>query len=143
MAITYTNRGVHILGRDSAATIDLRCAVFLGAVPTAATIRAWNFLSDVTTTEAAVTGYSRQDVTGLTWTENDGANTNEWRSDAMVLTSVAAGETWTHVVWYIESGGTDATREVIGVDEPTQTLVTNGDDVTLPIFSADVQQQGA
>lgn len=141
MAITITNRGLELLGSENAATLDLRVAAFVGTVPAVGTIRDWNVLTDVTTTEAAVAGYSRQDVTGVSYTENDTTDLCEWRGDAMVLTNVAAGETWTHVVWYFEGGGTDGTREVIAVDEPASTLVTNGGNVTLPAFVVNVQQQ--
>jgi len=137
MAVTITNRGRLLLGTDDASALDLRVAAFVGTVPAVGTIEDWNFLSDVTTTEAAATNYARQDVTGVTYTENDTANTAEWRGDAMVINNVGAGETWTHVVWYKE-GASDAAREVIAVDEPASTLVTNGGNVTLPAFSIDV-----
>ena len=140
MAVTVTNRGLYILGTDDASTLDLRVAVFVGAVPAAATIRAWNFLGDVTTTEAAVGGYSRQDVTGVTYTEVDGSNRAEWRGDAMVISSVAAGETWTHVAWY-KFNASDALADLIAIDEPASPVVTNGGDITLPAFVANVVQQ--
>jgi len=137
MAMTLTNRGMYVLGTDDASALDLRVATFLGAVPAVATIRDWNFLSEVSTTESS--NVARQDVTGVTLTEQDGTDSVEWRGDAMVVNSVAAGETLTHVVWY-KFNASDAAAEIIGVDEPAATLVTNGGNVTLPAFSVDISQ---
>jgi len=142
MAIIVTNRGMHILGTDNASTLDLRVAAFTGTVPAAGTIRDWNTLADAVASalvEAAVGGYARTDVSGVSFTEQDGTDTVEWRGDAMVLTSVAAGETWTCVAWYKENAGD--TGDLIAIDEPAATLVTNGGNVTLPAFSIDLVQQ--
>lgn len=143
MAIVVTNRGNQILGTDNAGTLDLRVAVFTGTVPAAATIRDWNFLQDVIDSalvEAAVAGYSRQDVTGVAYTENDTNDRSEWRGDAMTLANVAAGETWTCVAWY-KFNASDAAADLIAVDEPASPQVTNGGNITLPAFVIDVQQQ--
>jgi len=143
MAVTVTNRGMQILGTDNAATLDLRVAAFTGTVPAAATMRDWNFLSDAIASalvEAAATNYARQDVTGVAYTENDTADTNEWRGDAMTINSVGAGETWTCVAWY-KFNASDSAADLIAIDEPASPLVTNGGNVTLPAFVIDVQQQ--
>lgn len=140
MAMTITTRGLQILGTDNASTLDLRVAVFVGAVPAAATIRDWNFVSDITTTEAAATNYARQDVTGVTYTENDTNDRSEWRGDAMTINSVGSGETWTHVAWY-KFNAVDTAADLIAIDEPASPVVTNGGNITLPAFVVDVQQQ--
>ena len=141
MAITVTNRGLEVLANSNAGTIDLRIRAFKGTVPSVATIRAWNVRSDITTTEAAASGYTEKDVTGVAATENDTNNQVEWRGDAMVVSTVASGETWTHVAWINYVDGTAANDEVIAIDEPPSSVSTDGGNVTLPAFIANVRQQ--
>ena len=142
MAITVMNKGLFLLGKDDASLLDLRVAVFTGVVPAQATMRDCNTVADVVASalvESGLASYARTDVTGVTYTEQDGTDTGEWRGDAMVLTTIEAGETWTCVVWYKENTGD--TGELIAVDEPTTPLVTNGGNVTLPAFVVDTVQQ--
>lgn len=136
---TFTNRGLYLLAKDDASAIDIRIAAFVGAVPAAGTIYDWNFLGDVTTVEAAVSGYARQDVTGLALVEDDTGNEVTLTADAMVLTLVAAGETWTHVAWY-KFNASDAAADLIGIDEPASPLITNGGNVTLPALDVTINR---
>ena len=76
MAFTFANRGLYtLLNSAVSGTTDLRQAVFTGTVPSAATIRDWNFLSDViadaTSAEAVASGYARADLAGVTLAEDD------------------------------------------------------------------------
>lgn len=135
MAITITNRGLYLIAKDDMSLLDLRIAVFTGVVPAAATIQDWDTLADPVASalvEAGVAGYIRTDVSGVTLTEDDTGNEVTLAADAMTLTSVAAGETWTCVAWYKENTGD--TGDLIAIDEPAATLITNGGNVTLPAF---------
>jgi hypothetical protein len=85
-------------------------------------------------TEAAASGYSRADLAGVTLTENDGSDNVTLTATAPSWTSVAVGETWSALAYYIE-GASDAARTLIGVDVPSATLVTNGGNVTGPALS--------
>jgi hypothetical protein len=143
MAFTMTNRGLYMLltnpivAPGTAATSDIRMAVFKGTYPASvATIRTMNFLSDVVTagmTEAVATNYARQDLTLTITEELAAANTVTISAPAPVLTSVASGETWTGVAYFLNTAGADTVKELIGLDQPTPTtLATNGQNITLP-----------
>ena len=101
--------------------------------PGASTIRDYNFLSDVTgaMTEAAASGYSRADLAGVTLTESDASDNVTLVATAPTWSSVAVGETWTAIAYYIE-GASDSARTLISVDVPASSLVTNGGNVTGP-----------
>lgn len=137
MSFTMANRGLYtLLNAAISGSTDIRVAVFKGSAPAASAIKDYNFLSDVTgaMTEAAASGYSRADLAGVTLTENDGSDNVTLTATAPSWTSVAVGETWSALAYYIE-GASDAARTLIGVDVPAATLVTNGGNVTGPALS--------
>lgn len=132
-----TNRGLFTIANTAiSASTDIRMAVFKGTTPTAAAIRDMNFLSDLTavSTEAAASGYSRADLASVAITESDASDNVVISAAAPTWTSVAVGETWTHVAYYIE-GASDSARVLLSVDIPASTLVTNGGNVTGPALS--------
>lgn len=134
MPMTLANRGLyHLMNTAISGSTDIRAAVFKGTVPSVAAIRDMNFLSDLTavSTEAAASGYSRADLAGVTLTESDASDNVTLVATAPTWSSVAVGETWTHVAYYIE-GASDAARVLISVDDPAADLVTNGGNVTGP-----------
>lgn len=140
MAFTMTNRGLYyLLNNAVSGSTDIRAAVFKGSAPSAATIRDYNFLSDLTgaMTEAAASGYSRADLASVAITESDASDNVTITAAAPSWTSVAVGETWTAIGYYIE-GASDAARTLIGVDVPSSSLVTNGGNVTGPALSITV-----
>lgn len=140
MTMTMTNRGLyHLLNTAISGSTDLRAAVFTGSVPSVASIRDMNFLSDLTavSTEAAASGYSRADLAGVTLSENDAADKVTLVATAPEWANVAAGETWTHVAYYIE-GASDAARVLVAVDDPASDQVTNGGNITGPTPAWDV-----
>lgn len=142
MAFTFANRGLYaLLNTAISGTTDLRQAVFTGTVPAAATIRDWNFLSDViadaTSAEAVAAGYARADLAGVTLTEDDALDKVTLVASAPTFTAVAAGETWTFVAYYVEAA-TDATRTLIGIDAPASSQVTNGGNITGPALSVNI-----
>lgn len=139
MANNLTNRGLYsLLNLAISGSTDLRCAVFKGTPPSAASVRDMNFLSDLTavSTEAAASGYARVDLAGVTLAENDGSDNVTLVATAPSWTSVAVGETWTHIAYYIE-GASDAARVLISVDDPADDQVTNGGNInfTTPTFT--------
>ena len=148
MAFTMTTRGVYTLlnkaWANGSTTPDLRMIVFKNAVPAASAIQDFNTIADAiasTLDEAAVTGYTRAnanlDLT-ITVTEDDSGNLTSITAPAPVLTSVAAGETWTCVGYYDRVAGND-TDVLIGIDVPTpSTISTNGQNVTLPALLINV-----
>ena len=142
MALTFANRGLYaLLNTAISGTTDRRQAVFTGTVPAAATIRDWNFLSDViadaTSAEAVAAGYARADLAGVTLTEDDALDKVTLVASAPTFTAVAAGETWTFVAYYVEAA-TDATRTLIGIDAPASSQVTNGGNITGPALSVNI-----
>ena len=144
MAHTLANRGLHtLLASAISGSTDLRALVIKGAVPTAATIRDLNTVADLlaeaSVAEAAASGYSRQDLAGVTLTESDDNDNVTLVASAPTISSVAAGETWLAIAYYVE-GASDAARLLISVDEPSSSIPTNGSDITLPAFSLTLAQ---
>lgn len=142
MAATMTNRGLHVLATNDASALDVRTAAFVGTVPAVSTMRDWNFLSEAiasSLTEAAATNYARQDLAGVQAVESDASDDVTWSATAPTISSVGAGETWTCVVHY-KQNASDAAAEIIYIDEPASTQVTNGGDITLPQFSVTIAQ---
>lgn len=142
MAFTFANRGLYyLLNTAISGTTDLRQAVFTGTVPAAATIRDWNFLSDViadaSSAESVAAGYARADLAGVTLAEDDASDKATLVASAPTYTSVAAGETWTFVAYYVE-GASDAARTLIGIDAPASSQVTNGGNINGPALSVNV-----
>lgn len=140
MAFTFANRGLYaLLNSAISGSTDIRQAVFKGADPSAASIRDMNFLSDVTAvwTEAAASGYARADLAGVALAEDDALDKVTLVATAPTYTSVASGETWTGVAYYIE-GASDAARALIGIDVPASSQVTNGGNITGPALSVNV-----
>ena len=140
MAFTWTTRGIYyLLNTAISSSTDIRQAVFTGTVPAQATIRNWDFLSDAiadaSSAEAVASGYARADLASVTLTEVDASDNVTLTAAAPVYTSVAAGETWTFVAYYVEAA-TDATRTLLGVDAPASSQVTNGGNITGPALSA-------
>lgn len=134
MAFTMTNRGLfYLLNNAISASTDIRAAVFKGSAPAAATIRDYDFLSSLTgaMTEAAASGYARVDLASVAITESDASDNVTITAAAWTMNSVAAGETWTAIGYYIE-GASDAARTLIGVDVPSSSITTNGSNITGP-----------
>lgn len=138
MPAYFTNRGLYyLLNNAISGTTDIRQAVYKGAAPSQATIQDWNFVSDITSTEAAASGYSRADLASVTLTEDDTANNVTLTAAAPTYTSVAAGETWTHVAYYIEAGA-DSSRTLLLIDVPASSVSTNGGNITGPALNVTV-----
>jgi hypothetical protein len=137
MPHTMTNRGLFYLQNNAiSASTDFRCLVFKTTTPSVAAIRDYNFVSDLlaATTEAAASGYARVDLAGVAISESDASDNVTITATAPTITSVAAGETWLGVAYYIE-GASDAARTLISVDVPASSVSTNGGDITLPQMS--------
>jgi hypothetical protein len=138
MAVYWTNRGVfYILNNATSGSTDIRQAVYKGASPSQATVQDWNFVSDITSTEAAASGYARADLAGVTLAEDDTANNVTLVATAPTYTSVAVGETWTHVAYYVEAA-TDGTRTLLCIDIPAASVVTNGGNIVGPALSTTI-----
>lgn len=142
MPFVFANRGLfHLLNVAISGSTDIRQAVFTGTVPPAATVRDWNFLSEViadaSSAESVLAGYVRADIAGVALTELDASDTVTLVGDAPSYGAMPAGETWSFVAWFIE-GASDAARTLIGVDNPASTLITNGGAVTGPALLATV-----
>jgi hypothetical protein len=148
MAFTMTTKGVYSLlntaWASGSTTPDLRMIVFKGTALTTGAIQDLNTIADAIATtldEATATGYTRAnanlDLT-ITVTEDDTGNLASITAPAPTLTSVASGETWTCVGYYIRTTGAD-TDVLIGIDVPTpSTLATNGQNITLPALLLNV-----
>lgn len=143
MAHIVTNRGMQTLAVQNISTADIRALVLTTAtLPTDAAIRDMNFLTDLLTggvTEAAASGYSRQDLGVVTVTENDAGDTVTIVMSGATISTVAAGETWGAIAYYIE-GASDAARILLSVDKVTTPVPTNGGNMGIPGFSWTVAQ---
>ena len=142
MAFVFANRGLfNLISLATTGSTDLRQAVFTGTFPAAGTIRAWNVLSEViadaSSAEAVASGYARADLASVAIAEVDGSNWVTITAAAPTYTAVAVGETWTFVVFYIDTAA-DASAELIGLDNPTANVVTNGGNITGPALSITV-----
>ena len=68
-----------------------------------------DFVSDISSSEVGVSGYSRADVTTKAFTELDATDRVKFSSDGFTFSSLAAGETVGGIVFYRQVGGSDAT----------------------------------
>lgn len=134
MAWTFYNRGKFHIAKNDMSIADLRMLVIAGAsLPSGASDIDLNTVSQVLAVsgvvEAAASGYVRKDLAGVTLTEDDTLDKATITWTAPTWTAVAAGETWRAVLLYDEGGGTDATRNLIGIDD-TADVATAGVDIT-------------
>lgn len=139
MGLMFANKGIYtLLNAAVSGSTDLRMAVFTGAPPNAATVADYNTLADVVAahTEAAASGYSRADLTGVAIAEVDASDKATLVASSPTWNSVAPGETWTFVAYYVE-GLSDAARTLIAIDDPASDLLPNGGDVTGPALAVD------
>jgi hypothetical protein len=142
MAFTVTNHGkFYIMNNAITSSTDIRAAIFKGTPPSAATIQDYDFLSSLTgaMSEAAAAGYSRAalDLAGVAVAEDDTGNLAKITASAWTLTSVASGETWTAIGYFVYNAS-DSAAPLLGVDAPTSSLVTNGNNVTGPALEIDL-----
>lgn len=133
MSWTFYNRGKKRIF-DSVWPVDLRMLVVAGAsVPAGALDPDLNTVADLLAVsgvvEAAAAGYARADLASVAITENDAGDkvTVTWAD--FTWTAVPAGETWRGVAYYIEAA-TNATRDLIGFDQPASVLSPNGGNIT-------------
>lgn len=147
MAHILTNRGIYYLQNNAiSGTTDIRAGVITNAsLPSDAAIRDYNFVSELLTsgtgpaTEAAVSGYARQDLASVTLTEVDGSDWVTLTTANATMNNVAAGETWAGIFYYIE-GASDAARTLLSVDKVTTPIPTNGGNVTISGLSLTIGQ---
>ena len=144
MTFIAANRGIFkLLDLAITGATDLRQAVFTGAAPAPATIRDWNTLAEVIadagSAEALAAGYVRADLAGVALSEDDALDRALLVCTAPVYGPVAAGETWVFVAFYLEAA-TDALRELIGIDVPAATQITNGSTITGPALNMPIVQ---
>jgi hypothetical protein len=133
MAKTWTNRGLHAYGQGTLSTATLKLVALKGTAPSTATIRDYNFASEViagfSAGEAAASGYTRPTIT-VTFTEDD---TNDRDNVAFSSPSfgaaVGTGETWTAVACINNAGANDAAHELYWVDVLAAGFPTNGSGV--------------
>lgn len=140
MAFTFCNRGLYtFINSATTGATDIRQAVFTGTLPATATIRDWNFMSDLIadagSAESALV--PRQDLAGVTVSEDDTGDKVTITATAPNYGAIAAGETLSFVAYYVE-GASDAARALIGVDDLTD-LATNGSTITGPALSIAIQ----
>jgi hypothetical protein len=144
MPFTVTNRGKYYIANNAiTSSTDIRVRVFKGSAPTAGAIQDYNFIADLIAfpmVEAAATGYAARQLTSVALTEDDAGNLAKITAAAPLWTSVATGETWTTLAYYIETAvsPTDANRTLLGVDVPSTTVVTNGQNVNGPALEIDL-----
>ena len=139
---TFTNRGLYtLLSNQISGSTDIRQAVFKGTVPTSNSVRDMNTLADLkaVATEATASGYARADLSGVTVDESDASDIVVLSASAPVYSTVAVGETWTFVAYYIE-GASDSARTLLAIDEPTSPRATTGGNVTGPQLYIEARQ---
>lgn len=115
MASFLYNRGAKIL---SDGTVDWDGATDVRVLLTTSSytpVRTHNVVADVTN-ELSGTGYARKATASRTVTEVDGSNRAELDLADITYTGlVLAAGTPKYAVFYDEAGGTDASRQLIGV----------------------------
>lgn len=134
MPFTMTNHGLYdLLNQSITASTDLRALVFKTTTPSVATIRDLNTVADLlaVTTESTASGYSRAVLAGLAVNEDDALDKVTITANSYQWTTVAAGETWLGIGYFIHTGANDAARTLIGVDVPASPMVTNGGAITI------------
>ena len=139
MAFIFTNRGLFTLMNSAVSgSTDIRQAVFTGTAPATSVIRDMNTLSDIIadagSAESVASGYSRKTLAGVGVAEDDSLDQVTLVATAPVYTSVASGETWAFVAFYVEAAS-DAARQLIGLDIPAATQVTFGGNITGPALA--------
>lgn len=148
MAFVFATHGLHaLLSTAISGSTDLRCGVLTNAgTLNASDIRNCDDVADLLAlsgiVEAAASGYSRQDLASVTLTEVDASDNVTLTAAAPTISSVAGGETWRNVFYFIEVGA-DSADILIGVDTPSSTIATNGGNITLPALSVTVSDTSA
>jgi hypothetical protein len=134
-------KGLYLLASQAITpATDIRVAALKGTTPTLAIIRDLNTLADVIATtwdEAAVAGYARADLASVAVTENDAGDAVTITAAAPTMPTVAAGETWVAMAYYIHDAD-DALAEILSIDVPSSPVITNGSSITLPALSITV-----
>jgi hypothetical protein len=134
MPFTVTNEGMSQLVQTSfTSATDLRALVFKTTTPSVATIRDLATVADLlaVTTESTAVGYSRAVLAGLAVTKNNTTDQVTITANSYQWTTVAAGETWLGIAYFIHTGANDAARTLIGVDVPASSIATNGGAITI------------
>jgi hypothetical protein len=134
MAASFYNRGLYRAADSDVENLDIRVLILAGAsVPGGVLDVDLNTVADVLgvvgAVEAAVAGYSRKVLPGLTLTEDDTLNWVELAWTNVVYTTPAIGETWRAGIFYVE-GASDAARDLLFYDEFAAGLPTNGQNIT-------------
>lgn len=119
------------------ATLDVRALVVAGAsVPAGAENPDLNTVSELLAVsgvvEAAASGYARTAITGEVVLENDTTDTADLDCADLAYTSVATGETWRAVVFYVE-GASDAARDLVSLNTLSSPIPTNGGNISLTV----------
>lgn len=113
MAETITNRGKYKALNGGWAALDLRMCIFTGT-QTGANDPDLNTVADLDAVTSIAIHSERIALTGEAYTEDD--TNNRVNGDAGNVTFAAApGVTAQGVAVYDEGGGTDATRELLGI----------------------------
>lgn len=127
MANGVYNRGKYLFASGGITTsTDLRTLLVNSAYTFADT---HNFVSDVSSSEISVSGYSRYDHSSVTITEDDTNDFAYLDLDDATFTSLVAGQTIGGAVLY-KYNAADSAAEVIAFYDVTDTP-TNGGDVTI------------
>ena len=136
---TFYNRGkfkIANAGWTTAADIRALVLTHASTLPAGANDPDLNFVSDLLgvsgVTEASGTGYARQALTSEAVIEDDTNNTANLDAADLSYSSTNSGR-WVAVVLYLEGGGTDASRDLISLNDLASALTTNGGNVTLTV----------
>jgi len=138
---TVTTRALKILASQNPAfdfdTSTFKIGLLKAAIPTAASIKDYNFVSDLTAAcaEATAAGYARK-VSGTDFT----LTVNEEDSNDRATVTISADPTWAAIATgdtlygaflMIDRGGADTANELVLVIEFASSFPTNGSGVTV------------
>lgn len=129
MASVIPNRGKFLLssgGSHTWATTGVGLLLVTGHTPDVDD----NFVSDLVADEISQ-GYTRPSLSGQSRAEDDANDRVNFTASNVTLSSLASGDTPSHVVLYDSTNGTDAARELLAVLELLSAPAPNGGDYTL------------
>ena len=147
MPFVMANRGIfYLLNNAVTAATDIRALVCSDAgSPTDAQMEDLNVVTDLAgigLVEVTNGGYARPDLASVAIAEDDTGNWTQISAAAPTINSVAAGNVWKRIVYFVQVGA-DGSNPILGVDTPTLTVTPNGGNVTLPALVIRVSDTSA
>lgn len=137
MAQAATNKGKYLFSHGDIVpgTTTLKMGLLKTCANVATSAPDINFITDMEShadfAELTASGYARVTIPGVTTTENDTSDYANVAMTAVNFAAISTGETIVGAFIYKDTGGSDATREVIAIYDISPNIPTNGSTVTI------------